>query len=120
MGNPAQASVLGINPHTVYTITFGAGAALSGFAGAVLAPISGVLPTMGVAYIAKAFITVIGGGEAILAGTASASTLFGTVNQVFTYIASSVVGEIALLGAAVILLRVLPKGITGHMFRRSM
>ena len=34
-----------------------------------MAPLSGVVPTMGTAYIAKAFITVITGGAAILAGT---------------------------------------------------
>ena len=120
MQNAAQASVLGISPSAVYTVTFAAGAALSGLAGAVLAPISGVLPTMGVAYIAKAFITVIGGGEAILTGTASASTLFGTVNQTTTYFTSSVIGEVALLVAAIILLRVMPQGITGRFFRRSL
>jgi urea transport system permease protein len=120
MGNPAQASLLGVNPRTVYSITFGTGAALSGLAGAVLAPISGVLPTMGAAYVAKAFITVIGGGTAVLAGTASAACVFGTVDQVFTYYISGVVGEVALLVAAVILLRIMPEGITGTIFRRSM
>ena len=63
MDNPTQASVLGISPSRVYTVTFAAGAALSGLAGAVFAPVSGVLPTMGDAYIAKTFITVIGRGH---------------------------------------------------------
>ena len=120
MSNPAQASALGVNPDRVYTVTFAIGAALSGLAGAVLAPISGVLPTMGAAYVAKAFIIVIAGGEAILGGLVSASVLFGSVNQTFTYLTSSVIGEVALLAAAVILLRVMPEGITGRIFRRSM
>jgi branched-subunit amino acid ABC-type transport system permease component len=119
MENAGQASVMGVNPRRVYTITFGVGAALSGLAGAVLAPISGVLPSMGVAYIGKAFITVIGGGEAIVTGTAAAATLFGTVNQVTTYAYSAVVGEVALLLAAIVMLRILPQGITGRFFRRS-
>lgn len=119
MENAAQASVMGVNPRRVYTVTFGLGAALSGLAGAVLAPISGVLPSMGVAYIGKAFITVIGGGEAIVTGTATAATLFGTVNQVTTYAYSAVVGEVALLLAAIVMLRILPQGITGRFFRRS-
>lgn len=119
MSNPAQASALGINPGRVYTVTFAIGAALSGLAGAVLAPITGALPTMGAAYVAKAFITVIVGGEAILAGLASASVLFGSVNQIFTYLTSPVIGEVTLLVTAVILLRFLPDGITGRMFRRS-
>ena len=46
MDNPTQASVLGISPSRVYTVTFAAGAALSGLAGAVFAPVSGVLPTI--------------------------------------------------------------------------
>jgi branched-chain amino acid transport system permease protein len=120
MDNPIQASALGVSPSAVYTVTFGIGAALSGLAGAVLAPLSGVLPTMGVAYIGKAFITVIGGGEAMLAGTGSASILFGTINQIVTYFSSSVIGEVALLVSAIVLLRVLPQGITGQFFRRSL
>jgi len=119
MENPVQASALGINPRRVYTVTFGVGAALSGLAGAVLAPISGVLPTMGAAYIAKAFITVIGGGEAIVTGTATAATLFGTVNQATTIFYSAVLGEVALLVTALVMLRILPRGITGSFFRRS-
>lgn len=120
MDNASQASALGINPRRVYTVTFAAGAALSGLAGAVLAPITGVLPTMGAAYVGRAFITVIGGGEAILAGTLTASALFGAVVQVVTYLASPVIGEVALLVAAIVMLRVLPQGITGRFFRRSL
>src|SRR5205085_8044565 len=77
MQHADMAAALGVNPPRVYAITFGLGAALSGLAGAVLAPVSGVFPTIGVAYVAKSFITVIGGGAAILSGTVSASALFG-------------------------------------------
>ena len=61
-------------------MTFAVGSALSGLAGGLLAPLSGVVPTIGAAYIAKAFITVISGGAAILSGTAIASALLGTIN----------------------------------------
>ncbi len=120
MQNADMANSLGINPQRVYTVTFGVGAALTGFAGAALAPVSGLLPTMGVAYIAKAFITVIGGGEVIVAGTSSAAVLFGTVNQVTTFFTSPVFGNVALFVAAVILLRAFPRGITGRFFRKSL
>ena len=73
---------------------------------------------MGAAFIAKAFITVIGGGEAIVTGTSTAAGLFGTVNQVTTFLSTPVMGDVALLIAAVILLRLLPQGITGRFFRR--
>jgi branched-chain amino acid transport system permease protein len=101
-------------------VTFGIGAALAGLAGGVLAPITGVVPTIGVAYVAKAFITVIGGGAAILAGTLSASGLFGTVNQLATFATTPVIGEVALLFTAIVLVRLMPQGITGRFFRRSL
>ena len=47
----------------------------------------------------------------------SSATFFGVVNQLFTFTISPVIGEVALLVAAVILLRMLPRGITGRFFR---
>src|SRR6266700_2329588 len=120
MQNANMAAALGVNPPRVYAVTFGIGAALSGLAGAVPAPVSGVFPTIGVAYVAKSFITVIGGGAAILSGTISASALFGAINQIATFITTPVFGEVALLAAAIVLIRLLPQGITGRFFRRGL
>ena len=115
-----MAAALGVSTQRVYSITFGLGAALTGLAGGLLAPITGVLPTMGAAYIAKAFITVISGGTAILAGTTSASVLLGGINGIASWITGPTVGEVSLLVAAIILLRLMPQGITGRIFRRSL
>jgi branched-chain amino acid transport system permease protein len=120
MQNPEMAAALGVSPDRVYAITFSAGAALSGLAGGLIAPISGVVPTMGTAYIAKAFITVITGGAAMLTGTLGAATLLGTVSTIGTFLTTPVFGEVALLGVAIILLRLLPRGITGRFFRRAL
>jgi branched-subunit amino acid ABC-type transport system permease component len=120
MQNGAMAAALGVNPSRVYSVTFGIGAALTGLAGGVLAPVSGVFPTIGVAYVAKSFITVIGGGAAIVTGTATASALFGAINQLATYATTPVFGEVALLAAAIVLIRILPQGVTGRFFRRSL
>lgn len=120
MQNPEMASALGVSTGRVYAVTFAAGAALSGLAGALIAPFSGVLPTMGAAYIAKAFITVITGGAAMLAGTASASALLGTVNTLGTYATTPVLGEVGMLAIAIVLLRILPQGITGRFLRGSL
>lgn len=120
MQNPGMAASLGVDTGRTYAITFGIGAALSGLAGAILAPIAGVLPIIGITYVIKAFITVIGGGVVVLAGTGAAATLFGAVSQAVTYISRPVVGEVALLVTAIILLRLLPQGITGKFFRRGL
>ncbi len=120
MQNANMAAALGVNPSRVYSITFGVGAALTGLAGAVVAPVSGIFPTIGAAYVAKCFITVIGGGASIVTGTSAASILFGAVNQIATYVTTPVFGEVALLAAAIVLIRALPQGITGRFFRGSL
>lgn len=120
MQNADMAAALGVPTKRVYAGTFFAGSAISGLAGAILAPISGVVPTTGVTYIAKSFITVISGGTTVIAGTTAASGLFGTVGQSVTFLSRSVVGEVALLITAIILLRFLPEGITGRFFRRGL
>ncbi|MBC7395282.1 MAG: branched-chain amino acid ABC transporter permease [Variovorax sp.] len=120
MQNPAMADALGISPSRVYMVTFAVGAALSGLAGGLLAPLTGVVPTMGGAFIAKSFITVIGGGPAILAGLVGASAFFGAINQIAAFLTTPVFGEVALLLAAIVMLRLLPQGITGRFFKGSM
>jgi branched-chain amino acid transport system permease protein len=113
------AASLGYDPKAVYMWTFTAGAALSGLAGGVLAPLTGLLPSSGGAYIAKAFITVITGGAAVIAGTLSSSVIFGTINQLVSFGSTPVIGEIAMLALAILLLRLMPQGITGRFFRNS-
>ncbi|MFT6775384.1 MAG: branched-subunit amino acid ABC-type transport system permease component [Paracoccaceae bacterium] len=117
MQNPDMAATLGVNPTRVYMATFGAGAAMSGLAGGLLAPIAGVVPTMGAAYIAKAFITVVGGGTSILWGLITASGLFGFINQIAAFLTTPVFGEVILFVAAVGLIRMLPTGISGKFFK---
>jgi branched-chain amino acid transport system permease protein len=120
MQNAEMAAALGVSTSRIYMITFGLGAAITGLAGGLLAPVTGVLPTIGATYIAKAFITVISGGSVILAGTAAGSVLLGGIQGVFTFLAGPTFGEVALLVAAIVLLRLLPRGITGRFFRRSL
>lgn len=120
MQNAAMARALGASTDRIYAATFGIGAALSGLAGAILAPIAGVLPDIGVTYVVKAFINVIGGGAVALTGTGAAAALFGTVSQAVTFLSRPVVGEVALLVVAIVLLRLLPFGITGRYFRRGL
>ncbi len=120
MQNDDMASALGVSTKRIYMITFGLGAAVSGLAGGLLAPVTGVLPSIGATYIAKAFITVISGGASILAGTTAASILLGGINGIMAFLTGPTLGEVALLAAAIILIRLLPTGITGRFFRKSL
>ncbi|MEO0678884.1 MAG: branched-chain amino acid ABC transporter permease [Pseudomonadota bacterium] len=119
MQNPGMAQALGVNATFVYMATFGVGAALTGLAGGLLAPVTGVVPSMGVNFIGQAFITVVTGGAAVVAGTLSSAAALGSISQAVTFQAGPVYGDAALLLAALILLRVLPQGITGRIFTRS-
>jgi branched-chain amino acid transport system permease protein len=120
MQNADMSSALGVDPSRFYAATFAIGSALAGLAGGVLAPITGVVPSIGAAFVAKAFITVIGGGSTVLVGTLSASGIFATVNQLASFATTPVIGEVALLMSAIVLLRLLPHGITGRFFKGRM
>jgi branched-chain amino acid transport system permease protein len=120
MQNPNMAETLGIRTTWVYMTTFGIGSAVTGLAGGLVAPLTGVVPSMGVNFVGQSFITVITGGASMIAGTLSASTLLGTISQGMTFATGPVYGDAALLLAALVLLRVLPQGITGRIFKKSL
>ena len=63
-------------------------------------------------------VTVISGGHLPLLGTLTASTLFSAIDGVVAYISSSVIAEMTVLFVAIVLLRLMPFGITGR-FRRG-
>jgi urea ABC transporter permease protein UrtB len=110
--NPEMASVLGINTGRVNMITFSLGSALAGAAGALLAPVVGVVPSMGQAYVPQAFMTVIVGGPSVLLGTSAASGILGTINSVTSFALTPVLGQAALLIVAILLVRWRPHGLS--------
>jgi branched-subunit amino acid ABC-type transport system permease component len=113
-----MASAIGIDVRRINMLTFGFGAALSGFGGALLSALAGVVPTFGQQYVGNAFMTVISGGAAVLTGTASASALLGGVQGVVSNVSSAFLGSMALLLVAIVLLRFMPNGISGKWGRR--
>ncbi len=115
--SPTMAESLGVNTSRINMWTFGFGAALAGAAGALLAPLVGVIPTMGQTFVARSFMTVIVGGPAFVAGPVSASGLLGFVENVSTNQFTPVIGQAMLLIAAIVILRFMPQGLTG---RRSL
>ena len=96
------------------------GSALTGLAGGLIAPVTGVVPSMGINLIGPAFITVITGGASVVTGTLSASGFLGSVDQLITFGFGPVYGGAALLIAALIILRILPQGITGRFFTKKL
>lgn len=115
---PETATIVGIDTRTINMVTFGFGAALAGVAGALLAPVAGVVPSMGQGYIARAFMTVIVGGPSVLTGTTAAAAVLGSIDGTVSFLTTQFYGQAALLIAAIVLLRVMPTGLSGRMRRQ--
>jgi branched-subunit amino acid ABC-type transport system permease component len=113
MQAPQLLAASGIEPQLVYMGTFAFGAALAGLAGSVMAPLTGVVPTMGLAFIAKIFITVMVGGSTVLIGTTTSAGVLGLVESAVSYASTPIYGQVAMLTLAMVLLRLLPNGISG-------
>ena len=80
------AAALGINIRRVFTLTFAAGTALAGLGGALMSPVRGLLPTMGIDILPFAFVVVVLGGLGSLPGAILAGLLVGTVQSLMTAI----------------------------------
>lgn len=74
-----SAAVIGINPQRMYTIAFGLGSALAGGAGALIAPIFSLSPSMGELPVVQAFIIIVIGGMGSVGGSIIGGILLGLV-----------------------------------------
>jgi branched-chain amino acid transport system permease protein len=107
------AALQGVNIERVSMLGFGIGCALAGAAGALLAPLFAVSPTMGALPVVKAFIIIIVGGMGSLPGAVVGGLLIGAVEGVGTlFMSSAAVNMLGfLMVIAILLLR--PRGLLG-------
>jgi branched-subunit amino acid ABC-type transport system permease component len=115
---PHMAAALGIDIRLVNMATFTLGSALAGAGGALLAPVAGVVPNMGSAYIARAFMTVVVGGPGVLTGTSGAAGILGSIEYGVSYATTPFFGVGAVLIAAILILRIMPTGLSGRLNRQ--
>lgn len=107
------AALQGVNIELVSALGFGIGCALAGAAGALLAPVFAVSPTMGALPVVKAFIIIIVGGMGSLPGAVLGGLLLDTVEGVGTlFMSSAAVNVLGFLMVIAILL-VRPRGLLG-------
>ena len=105
-------SLLGIDVHRLFTVTFGLGAYLAGIAGALTAPIRGLNPFMGVDMLGIAFVVVALGGLGNLPGAIVAGVLVGLAQSLVALVwPEASVAVIFAVMAAVLLVR--PHGLFG-------
>jgi branched-chain amino acid transport system permease protein len=114
---PHMAAGLGVDTRLIYSLTFACGAALAGLAGGLYAPTMTLVPTMGATFIMEAFVTVVVGGADVFLGTAPAAGVLAVVKSAMTSWQGQLFGQIGLLVAVIIVVRVLPKGLSGFVLR---
>jgi len=80
--NREMVGALGINIKLLYTLVFGLGAALAGFAGVMQAPILTVQIGMGENILILAFVVIIIGGVGSIRGALVAAVLVGLIDTI--------------------------------------
>lgn len=118
MQNAAMARSLGVDTERVYLLTFSLGAGLAGLSGALLAPTTSIAPFMGQQFVAPAFITVVvGGATNVIAGALGSSLLLSLVRTPVGFVFGAFLGLVALLLAALVIIRLMPDGISATFQR---
>lgn len=111
-----MAQALGVNTKWVDLLVFAAGTGVAGLAGAALALIAPVTPTVGQSYVVYAFLVVIVGGLGSLLGTALAALLVGLFSSSVQMFTSVSLTDVLLLVLVIVFIQFRPRGI---IFRRS-
>jgi branched-chain amino acid transport system permease protein len=76
----AIVSALGVNIRRLFTLVFGLGAMLAGFAGIMIAPILSVEPGMGDTVLILAFVVIVVGGIGSIRGAFVAALIIGLLD----------------------------------------
>jgi branched-chain amino acid transport system permease protein len=108
-----MASLLGVNPRLIYSITFGLGAGVSGVAGSLVAFYSPVEPQMGLTYTLFAFAVVVLGGMGHIPGVLWGGLALGIAQALTETYAEAGLSLLVAFFLLYLILRFMPAGITG-------
>jgi branched-chain amino acid transport system permease protein len=120
MEDPEMADALGVNTRNVYALTFGLGSAMGGIAGGMFAMTATISPFFGINYTPLAFITVVvGGGANVITGLLASVLALAGVQTAVNNLVNVYVGYLGMMGTALVILLVLPRGISEYLERRK-
>jgi branched-chain amino acid transport system permease protein len=111
--NREGAYLAGVNVRKVFYFAFGLSAAFAAAAGALLAPIFFVYPTVGAAPLLMAFAIVIFGGLGSVKGAIYAGFLVGILESLIVLFVSSAWKDVFVFILVIIILSVRPRGLFG-------
>jgi branched-chain amino acid transport system permease protein len=111
--NWEAASLMGIDIHKVYILSFAIGAALAGVAGILVAVNYSIMPSMGLNWTLKALIVMVLGGLGNIPGTLIGGLILGVTESATSYFINSNYREIAGLVLFLLVLIFRPQGLLG-------
>ncbi len=112
--NLVAARLYGVNPRSIYALTFGIGSALAGVAGGLYGTVSQINPYIGGPLTAKSFaIAIIGGLENPL-GVIVGGLVLGIVESLTALYAGSTYRDVASFGVLILVLILRPTGLLGR------
>lgn len=106
------ASAIGIETSRLNTTTFALGSGLAGLAGGLLLPAVPATPSMGFAFVVKAFLVVVAAGPATLSGTAATGGALASAANVSASVWSTSLGDLIFFAATIAILRIFPFGVS--------
>jgi branched-chain amino acid transport system permease protein len=107
------ASLMGIDIHKVYLLSFAIGAALAGVAGTLVAVNYSIQPAMGLGWTMKALIVMVLGGLGNIPGTFVGGLILGVTESATSFFISSNYREVAGLILFLLVLIFRPQGLFG-------
>ncbi len=111
--NWEAASLMGIDIHKVYILSFAIGAALAGVAGTLVAVNYSIMPSMGLNWTLKALIVMVLGGLGNIPGTLIGGLILGVTESATSFFINSNYREIAGLVLFLLVLIFRPQGLLG-------
>lgn len=111
--NPKLLQAFGVNVPFMFTVTYGFGAALAGFAGVMAAPVYQVTPLMGSSLVIVVFAVVVIGGMGSIAGSIVTGIGLGLVEGFTKFLYPQASSVIVFVVMAIVLL-VRPAGLFGR------
>lgn len=111
--DPIAASIMGVNSDTIFSITFGVSSALAGVAGALLAPVYSLSPTVGWIPFTYAFVVVVVGGLGSMTGVIVTAFIIGLLKNILAIWISPAWVLPLIFGVMILALLVRPRGLFG-------
>jgi branched-chain amino acid transport system permease protein len=112
--NLVAARLYGVEPRSLYALTFGIGAALAGVAGGLYGTVSQINPYIGATLTAKSFVIAIIGGLENPLGVIVGGLFLGVVESLTALYIGPTYKDVLSFGLLVLVLIVRPSGLLGR------